>query len=335
VTQAALAIGGPQSCSSEGFNDPGKLSDGITEASAVYTFTLDVGAATLTVEVVNTSLVLVGIPNPLLTDAYFNAPAAANGLSLVSQVSAAGAAPAFVLTFDADLADGSNPNGADGFGAYSAALNNPGGISGAIANASADTLDGPPGSQAIGPVTFAFAVTGDLTGVVAADFANSLSHIPPGTKQSRGVGKFQAGGAALASAFISAATGPCAEAAEAEARGEPCGATLSGTPPLSGGTSTLVLDGNTPTAPGAIFFSTYTGASFSFQGCEIFLNPVDFAPIDVFVTDANGDHVSLVPVPNDAELCGFLCIFQGLVLGDNGPLPIGEISNAVLLKVGI
>ena len=71
-TTASINIGGRNSCSSEGFNDPGLLSDGITEASATYEFTLDSDAATLCVEVTNTPPVLVVPYSSLLYDAHGN-----------------------------------------------------------------------------------------------------------------------------------------------------------------------------------------------------------------------------------------------------------------------
>ena len=86
VTQAGLSIGGQSSLSSEGYDRPGRLDDGLTRASAVYTFTLDTVASTLVVRVDNTSIVVPGAANPVLTDVFFNSPAAVTDMSLVSQV---------------------------------------------------------------------------------------------------------------------------------------------------------------------------------------------------------------------------------------------------------
>ena len=208
TSQATIQIGGPGSCSSEGFDDPGLLSDGLTEASATLDLTLDTDANTLMVVVTNTSPVLVGVPNPLLTDVFFNTPLAVTGMSLASQFATAGPDTAWDMTFDADLASGPNPNGAAGFGSFGAGLNNPGGITGSIQNALADTVSNP-GTHAISPVSFSFDLTGDLTGLTADDFAAEFSVIPPGNKPSHGVGKFQAGGVAESSAFISDATEEC------------------------------------------------------------------------------------------------------------------------------
>ena len=48
-TQASLMIGGPGSSSSEGFNDPGLLADGVTEASATLDLTFDDVTGDLTI----------------------------------------------------------------------------------------------------------------------------------------------------------------------------------------------------------------------------------------------------------------------------------------------
>ncbi|MFT5049550.1 MAG: hypothetical protein ACI8QZ_000943 [Chlamydiales bacterium] len=203
-----MIIGGPGTCGSDGFDDPGRLNDGITEGAALYIFVLDPGAATLTVEVVNTSPVLVGVNNPLLTDIYFNAPVEITGMDLMSQASSAGVDPTFDFTFDADLDTAPNPNGANGFGAFSVGLNDPGGIDGAIANPDADTYVTDPSTLAVSPCTFVFSLTGDLTGLTSRSFKTRYSVVPPGTKVATGSGKFQAGGVAEASGFI---TSPIAE----------------------------------------------------------------------------------------------------------------------------
>jgi hypothetical protein len=205
VTNASLNIGGPNSCSSEGFNDPGKLADGVTVATAKFDFTLDAGTNTLTLVVTNTSPVTVGVLNPLITQIYFNAPVQVTGMTLTNQTAAVGT-PAFSLTFDANLMANPNPNGADGFGAFSAALDNPNGVNGAIANAAADTVAGSP---VTGPATFTFSLTGNLAGVTATDFTSAFSVVPPGNKPAHGVCHFQAGGPQSSSAFISDGSEQC------------------------------------------------------------------------------------------------------------------------------
>jgi hypothetical protein len=120
-----------------------------------------------------------------------------------------GAATAYTLNFDADLLVGPNPNGAAGFGAFSVELNEPGGISGSIANPDADTITGPPNSMAIGPVTFEIDVTGGA-GLTADDFAQTFSVIPPGNMPSHAVAHFQGGGPSCdSSAFINDGAEEC------------------------------------------------------------------------------------------------------------------------------
>jgi hypothetical protein len=229
VTTDSITIGGVGSLSSAGSSNPGMLDDGITVASATYVFTLDTGANTLKLVVTNTSPVLVGVPNPLLTDIFFNTPSQVTAVILASQTSSAGVAPSYALVFDADRATAPNPNGADGFGAFSVAISDTGNIAGTIANPNADTYTMPAASLAISPCTFNMNLTGTLTGLTADDFTALLSRIPPGTPASHAVGKFQAGGVASGSAFINQGE-PCTGAATSGALGSPCGGTLTVSP---------------------------------------------------------------------------------------------------------
>jgi hypothetical protein len=209
ITQSSLTIGGPGSCGSEGYNDPGLLNDGLTPASATYDFTLNAGTNTLTVVVTNTSPVSVGVNNPLLLGVYFNTPSQVTNMMLTSQTSSAGVNPSYSLSFDADLATAPNPNGANGFGAFNVLLEDGGDVGGSIANAAADTYVKPQAQLAVGPVTFVLSLTGNLAGVSASDFSGAFSTTPPGNKPSHGSGKFQSGGVAEASAFISDAPEDC------------------------------------------------------------------------------------------------------------------------------
>lgn len=205
LTASTLYIGGDNSCSSEGFNDPGLLADGQTVATATMKLTLNAGTNTLTAEVTNTSPVITGVLNPLITIIAFNTPPAVTGMTLTNQTAASGT-PNFVLTFDANLSSNPNPNGEDGFGAFNVELDNPNGVNGAIANAAADTVAGSP---VIGPATFTFSLVGNLSGVTASDFTGSFSKTPPGNKPAHGVMHFQAGGPNSTSAFISDGSEEC------------------------------------------------------------------------------------------------------------------------------
>ena len=168
-SQAVVLVGGSGSCSSEGTADPGLLNDGLTEASARLLLTLDPDAAQLSLEVANTSPVLAGVPNPLLTSLYFNAPDGVTDMTLVSQ--SAGADPQPSLGFDFDASSGFS---AGVFGSFRARLQ--GGLQGGIANPEADTIVS--AVAVTGPVLFTFHVEGDLTGLSASSFAAALSTGP-------------------------------------------------------------------------------------------------------------------------------------------------------------
>jgi len=201
LTSAAVAeqtsdtyhIGGPGSFGSNGSSDPGTLSNG-TEAAAEATLEFDDQTGILILTVDNTSPVVEGQCNPALTDIFFNTPLSVTDVMLNSQVGSGGATPDFELIFDADLGSNPNPNGAGSFGVFNVGLHNQN-IEGGIANPSADTIPGPPGSLVTGPVVFTFSLTGSLVGLTAADFTNTFSGTPPGNHPSTGAAKFQGGGA--------------------------------------------------------------------------------------------------------------------------------------------
>lgn len=331
VTTDSITIGGPGSCSSEGFNDPGLLSDGLTEASAVYVFTLDTGANTLTVEVTNTSPVVVGVPNPLLTDVFFNTPAQVTAMSLTSQTSSAGVAPSYALSFDADLTTPPNPNGADGFGAFSVALSDTGDIGGTIANPAADTYTVPAAQLAVSPCTFVFSLTGSLGGLTADDFTELLSFIPPGSKASHAVGKFQAGGVAGASAFINEGE-TCDNDGDSIMLGSPCGGTLTVSPTVPGGWSTVTYDGATPGAMAMLRFSPPGGTPFTLQGCTVWLR-LPSSSGGNYVTDFAGDFQFSTIVPT-SHLCDTQVVLQAFVINPSRPPFFAEISNGVLVTMG-
>jgi hypothetical protein len=208
-TSASLTVGGAGSYSSEGTFDPGMLSDGVTVGIAHLTFAFDDVAGTLAVTVSNVSPVIPGVCNPVVSDFFFNTPVQVTGMTLSNITWASGAMPLQTLTFDADLGSAPNPNGAGPFGAFNAALEH-NGIQGGIANPAADTLPGPPNSQAIGPAVFTFQLSGPLAGLTATDFTAAFSVTPPGNMPSHAVAHFQGGGVnCSASAFISGGAEEC------------------------------------------------------------------------------------------------------------------------------
>ncbi len=194
ASQATVQIGGAGAFGCQDNLNPPKLSNG-TPAAAEYEFTYDAVTARLTLRVTNTSPVLTGVPNPLITLIAFNLPAhAVSGVQLVSQTGSSGATPAFGMTFDADLFTLPNPNKVACAGDFSVLLTNGGGIGGGIANANADTIVAPVGSWVIGPATFILQLAGPgVHGLNAGAIANALSQNASG-HQATAAAKFQSGG---------------------------------------------------------------------------------------------------------------------------------------------
>ncbi|MGH7150404.1 MAG: hypothetical protein ACREIU_06895 [Planctomycetota bacterium] len=210
VTTATKTVGGAGGLSSCGTSNPPTLCDGVTLASATFDFAYDDVTKILTLTVTNTSPVTAGVPNPLLSQIYFNVPAfAAVGLTLLNQSTEGGGAdPGFSLDFDPDLNDEQNGNTAPGFCAFNSKLDHLSETPGGIANALADTISAPEGTYVFGPVTFTFQVGGpSAIGVGAKSYSSSFSQIPPGNFRVNVVGKFKSGGFNDASGALSVTPG--------------------------------------------------------------------------------------------------------------------------------
>ncbi len=169
VTQATIQIGGNDSCSSSGFNDPGRLNDGVTEGRAQYTFTLDGSTNTLTLVVENTSPDVPGVCNPIITNIWFTThPVLDRVLTLQSQVGSGGIAPDFQFVWDPNLQLAPNPNHIEGFGQGFGFANghlfSSQGLQNGIKNSNATTFVSPPNTLVCGPVTFTFDINGPLIG---------------------------------------------------------------------------------------------------------------------------------------------------------------------------
>ncbi len=129
-------------------------------------------------------------------------------------------------------------------------------------------------------------------------------------------------------------TAACKELASAVTLGVGCGATMTCTPPVLGLPATISIDGNTPDAVGFIVASRPGGGGLFYQGCEIFVLPGARYVLATVMTDANGDGSFTGTVPFNLIKCGVQFTIQGIVLGDNGPTSVGEITNGVLLTLG-
>ncbi len=328
---AAITIGGTGSLSSEGFDDPGLLSDGETQARARLQFTLDVSQSRLTLEVANLSPVLEGVPNPVLTRIYFNAPEEITGMSLQSQSAAQGAS-AFSLVFDPDRVFGRQPNRAGRLGAFSAKLDNGAGVGGGIANPLADTL--PTQDVVLGPVTFVIALQGDLSGVSVMDFVTERSSNPTGKARVIAAGKFQGGGDDDASAFISNDEPVCLIAAMVEDLGGGCGARLECDLPVMDQLWHARIDSDLPGALGVLILSRFEPESTFVNGCEILLDLESANPVLYFQTDANGDAELELMMPSflsSPECCGFEHLLQ-VVIASGGTL--AQATNACHTRLG-
>jgi hypothetical protein len=326
--QSAVLIGGAGSYSSEGTFDPGLLNDDETLASARLVFTLDKANARLTLDVENTSPVLAGVPNPLLTRVYFNAPSAVTGMSLMAQ-SAAEGTPAFTLAFDPDRTSAPNPNGAGPMGAFSVALVNPGGVGGALANPDADTVVAP--FVVVGPAQFQLALSGDLTGVEESDFVSLLSSTSPGGIPSIAAAKFQSGGERGASGFLSNGDQFCPESASVEDLGGGCGATLTSTLPRHTIPWTITVQSSFPKARGVLLASNPVPSSVFYKGCEIVLHLPSKFRMGLFLTDANGFLERTTILPYDPACCGLEATLQALVIKGGG---LAEATNGLVLRFG-
>lgn len=199
-----VQVGGTGARACSNTSNPPTLADGVTLASADLDFAWDSIGRVLTLTVENTSAVDPGIPNPLITQVYFNLPmSAVSSVSLLTQTGAAGS-PAPAFGFDYDPLPNVNQNLTSGcMGAFGARLSIRG-IKGGIANASADLPGGPPGSAVVGPVIFEFAVDGPgVHSLTANTFASAFSSNPPGTYTVNASVHFQSGGLAGASDKLS------------------------------------------------------------------------------------------------------------------------------------
>ncbi len=322
---SVIVIGGAGSFGSNGSSNPGTLSDGFTFASARLVFDWDGMTSQLTLTVENNSPVFGGVPNPVLTDVFFNVPSGVTGLSLASQSGSGGATPSWTLSFDDDLGTNPNPNGADGFGAYNVMISTGGGVQGGISNPNADTLGVPAGTNVEGPATFVFNATGNLAGLTAFDFNSRLSQNPPGSQSFVGTAKFQSGGYAGASGFLSPSDSYCSTAAAAVDLGGGCGGSqISSELPLMGQACTIELKGAPPLACGYAYGSSPGVTPYTFKNCLIFLdpNPNSLFFLGAFLVEPGGGIACKVKTPSfqaSPGCCGVSFILQGIVVDKAAP----------------
>ncbi len=331
---SVVHVGGPGSLSSVGALNP-RHGDGFTAASARYVFTLDKVSALLTLEVENTSPVVAGAVTPVLTRIFFNAPGAIQGMRLLSQTSSGGATPRFRMTFDPATASGPTPNKASPFGAFSAELRSP--VYSGIANADADCPRGRPEGLVHGPVAFVFALRGDLSGISALDFADELSAVRGDQIPSLGAGRFQGCGFEGASVTLNNGNDYCHTAAAAFDLGGGCGvASLRTELPIQGTDCKVEIRGGLPFATGFAFASQTGGASFSYRGCLLLLDPATTYVFRTFTLDENGSYAydePLSPYGDSPQGCGAGFVLQALLIESAGARSL-EFTNAWQIELG-
>lgn len=183
-TSTSITVGGPGAtgCSN------GTLTNG-QPGSATVDFTYDRGTHLLTVVVENTSPVIPGLKNPLITRLFFNLPhRAVTSANLISQTPASGTMN-WDFDYDVDLTNGSSLSAAC-MGDWGVRLKTPNGINTAIANANA--TDFASSNYVLGPVTFVIEIVGPGAGnLTAGAFSSSLSSAGD---QANVVMHFQGGG---------------------------------------------------------------------------------------------------------------------------------------------
>ncbi len=190
-----ICIGGTDSCSSEQTCDPGKLSDGITAPTGVFSFCYDPDTpsgsndGTLTFIVENTSddggdSCNGGVTqHALIVGSYFNATSDVTSVSLLSATDGNGTdrTGEYNLQF-------SSPRNimVDGLGKYSVCITGT-----FIRSASATQWSNSP---IPGPVTFVLDVEGDTSQITTDSFTTVESTSSNGQVMSVAVAKFQSGG---------------------------------------------------------------------------------------------------------------------------------------------
>jgi hypothetical protein len=285
------------------------LCDGITEARAELRFTYDDETELLTLGVRNISPVITGVPNPVLTQLYFSVPPqAVNDFELMEQRSTAGIIPAWNLQFDAELSMSPNVNHVGGFGNSSAGMSAPEGtgtsVHHSIANELADTLGVPEDTVIRGLVEFVFHVDPSIGAALTAPTIGSSLSQQASQANVNVIGKFQAGGVALAGGKLTNATGcsPAAYSLGLPRIGSPLTFVMSGAPGCHGA-MLLSID------PGPTVFETPAGPLEVPIGLPmLFILPVTPFPAGTTVS-------TTLQIPNEPILINKL-IFGAVVAFD-------------------
>ncbi len=229
-TTSSLTIGGLGAVGCGTTADPPTLPGDVPVSGGLH-FAYDPATQLLTLVVTNTSTVQAGVANPVVTRVALNLPQlAVTAAALVSQSSAAGAAPNFTLGVDVDQAP-PNSLSAGCLGKYGLFLEAANGTG--IGNDEATVFAFGALSVPVGPVTFVIAITTTSPNLTAWSFSRSLPVNPPGQPLPNAAFRFKGTGAASSSDWIGSAP-----------TGSPAGWVIGN--PISGQSITLVQNG----APG-------------------------------------------------------------------------------------
>jgi len=160
-TRHTLSIGGNNTFSCRGTENPATLSNEITQATARIDFSYDNDFGLLDIAVLNDSPDLVGVPNPVIDAITISLPeGAVTGADLVSQSGAGGAPPNFSFRVDTDR---SQPIlSFNCFGNVNLLLDARG-TAGGIANPNAQTFSGGRSTLTMGITTFRIRLFGPGT----------------------------------------------------------------------------------------------------------------------------------------------------------------------------
>lgn len=322
-----IGTGGAFGCQS---NTAPTLTNGVVATGDVE-FLYDAATAILTVVVENSSPVVSGETNPVITRIGFNFPAGAvSSATLVSQTGTGGSTPAFTLQYV-----GSQSIKMACFGDFSALLSIQN-VQGGIGNAAATVF--PHSNVVLGPVSFDLQLAGPSVGTLSANaIATTLSQ--NGSRQVAVGTKFQGGGIGGAeSGWVSSGGICCLNQAAVVSVGTGCAPATSTIPTLSsvalpvpGGA--IGVDISSPSTPNAFgllvygFSSTFDPSlnlplpvdlgAFGFPGCA--LNVSSEFPIGV-VVDGNGDGTHSFNIPALAKWCEREISFQVFFLSANTEL---------------
>jgi hypothetical protein len=126
----------------------------------------------------------------------------------------------------------------------------------------------------------------------------------------------------------------CDNLATTTVLGSGCGATLSSSLAVIGQTAIVNIDSNLANAKGLLLGSAPGSPVTIYEGCSAFLGFGSMWVISGFTTNASGDAVLNLPVPDTLLRCADQFVFQAVIVAPGGPLSFGAASNALVVTIG-